>query len=106
LSGPGVSSTVSGAAVARRPVREAVAQRGEELREVLHPEVAEELREGARDDDAVLQRVARAGRRLRAVVDHPPAAVGRTREVGGVEVQQHVAGGRAPRQGRRKPAWP
>src|SRR5213076_3287293 len=60
--------------------------------EVLHLEVAEELRKGARDDDAVLERVACARGRLGAVADHPPVAVGRAREIGGVKVQHDVAG--------------
>ncbi len=38
--------------------------------------------------EAILERVAGARRRLRAIADHPPAAVRRAREVGGVEVQE------------------
>ncbi len=75
-----------------RPVRQAVAHRGEKLREVLHLEVAEELRKGTRDNDAVLERVARARGRLGAIADHPPVAVGRARQIRGIEVQHHVAG--------------
>ena len=60
--------------------------------EMLHVQVAEHLREDARDDEPVLERVARARRRLRAVVDDPPAAVGRARQVGGVLQQVATAG--------------
>ncbi len=77
--------------VGRRPVRQAVAQRGEEVRQVMHAQVAEQLGEHARDDQAVFQRVARPGRRLGAVRDHPPASVRRARQVGGVQVQMHAA---------------
>jgi hypothetical protein len=47
-------------AVARRPVREGVAQRREEAREVLDLLVAEQLGKRARDDDAVFQCIAGA----------------------------------------------
>ena len=91
---------------ARRPVQQRGAQRVEEGGEMLHVQVAEHLREDARDDEPVLERVARSGRRLRAVVDDPPAAVGRARQVGGV-LQQMAAAGRAqPLGGARKPRWP
>ena len=94
------------AAILRRPVRQAVAQRGEELREVLHLEVAEKLRESARDDDPVLERIAGARGRLGAVVDHPPAAVGRTGDVCRVDVQHHLARSLRPVAGAHEPGVP
>ena len=72
--------------VVRRPVREAIAQRREETRKVLHLEIAEQVREHARDDEPVLQRIARARGRLGAVRHHPPLPVGRSREVCGVHM--------------------
>ena len=45
------------------------------------------------EDLAILERVARARRRLRAIGEQPPAAVGRARQVGGVDVQPGAVGG-------------
>ena len=72
-----------------RPLTQRITQGVEERGEVLHVQVAEHLREHARDDEPVLQRIARARGRLRAVVDDPPAAVRRTRQVGRVVKQVH-----------------
>ena len=72
-------------------MREAVAQRGEEGRQVLHLQIAVQLGKDARDDQPVLERVAHAERRLGAVGNDPPAAVGRAREVDGVNVQPDAA---------------
>ena len=47
----------------------------------------------ARHDGAVLQRVADAGRRLRARADDPPFAVGAAREVERDEMQKDAVGG-------------
>ena len=54
--------------------------------------VAKRLGQDARSDEPVRERVTRARGNLRAVRDHPPLAVGRTREVGGVEVQEPATG--------------
>ncbi len=93
-SGPGVSSTTCGARRPRRRQRRqrVAAGRGRSRARCCDAQVAEQLREDARDDQPVLQRVAGARRRLRAVGDHPPAAVGRARQVGGVDVQPDAAG--------------
>ena len=88
---------------ARRPVAQRGAQGVEERRQVLHRQLAEHLREDARDDEPILERVARARGRLRAVVDDPPAAVGRARQVGGV-LQQVTAAGRPQALGGREKA--
>ena len=54
------------AVAARRPVPQRRAQGVEEAGEVLHRQLAEHLREDARDDEAVLERVAGTRRRLGA----------------------------------------
>ena len=65
-------------------------------RAVLHGQplnlaVAERLRQNARGDQPVRQRVARAGGNLRPVGDDPPAAIRRARKIGSVEMQESVA---------------
>ena len=55
--------------------------------------VAREVGERPRGGDAVLQREAGARRRLRAVAEHPPAAVRPAAELEGEEVQEVPAGG-------------
>jgi hypothetical protein len=65
-------------------------------------QVAELLGKNAANDGPVLERITRTGGRLRAVGNHPPAAVGRAREIGGVEVQVGVAGWLDPWHGQRK----
>ncbi len=46
---------------------------------------------GARQREPVLERVAGAGGRLRAVAEHPPAAVGAAPEIDRVEAQMRAA---------------
>ena len=46
----------------------------------------------ARGGDAVFQREAGAGRRLRAVAEHPPVAVRAAAELEGAEMQEMAAG--------------
>ena len=58
-----------------------------ETRQLANAVLAEDGGQRARADQAVLQRVAHAGGRLRAVRDHPPAAVGRARQIRRVGVQ-------------------
>ena len=60
--------------------------------EMLHAQVAIEFRQGPRDDLPVLQRIARAGRRLGAVGEDLPASVGIARQVDGIAVQEDPAG--------------
>ena len=55
---------------------ERIAHRLEPARESRDVEAAEDLRQHAGGDDAVFQRIARAGGRLRAVGEHPPLAIG------------------------------
>ena len=74
-------------------------QRIEEGGEMLYRQLAEHLRKHARDQQPVLERVARARGRLRAVAHHPPAAVGRARQVGGI-LQQVAAANRLQPFGR------
>ena len=61
------------AAAERRQIR---LQRLEERRDALDLQLPIDVGHGARQREPVLQRVARARRRLRAVAEHPPAAVG------------------------------
>ena len=70
-------------AVARRPLAERLLKRQEELGEPLHAELAEGVGEEPRDGEAVLERIARARRRLGARAGHPPSAVGPARQVEG-----------------------
>ena len=59
----------------------------EERREPLHLHRRIEVRHGARERDAVLQRIAHAGGSLGAVAEHPPAAVRPAAEIGRVDLQ-------------------
>ena len=84
--------------------QESLRERAEEAREPVHVRSRKTLGQALRRHDAVLERVAGARRRLRAVAEHPPRAVGRAREVERDEVQmQVVARRRCSRHGRRKP---
>ena len=72
----------------------AVGQRGEagpegleEGREPPHVHLAIDGLEGARQVQAVFQRIAEAGRRLGAVVQHPPLAIRAAAEIGGVKIE-------------------
>ena len=87
----GEQDDVRRAVAARRPAQQRRAQCLEVRGEVLHRQLAEHLREDARNDEPVLERVARTRRRLRAVAHHPPASVGRARQVGRVLQQVHAA---------------
>ncbi len=60
-------------------------------RDVLHAQVGERLGKEPRDGQPVLERVAQAGRRLRALRDHAPRPVGPAAEVERDDVQAHVA---------------
>src|SRR6516225_9684775 len=69
------------------------------VREPSHVGRAKYLGKDALRDQAILERVARARRRLRAIRDYPPLPVGRSCEIGAVVVQvnsvwrRHVAAG-------------
>ena len=76
--------------VAWRQAQEPLGERAEEAREPAHVALREQLRQALRGHDAVLERVAGARRRLRAIADDPPAAVGRAREIVRDEVQVQV----------------
>jgi hypothetical protein len=52
----------------------------------------EQVREGAAEGEPVLQRIARARRRLRAIVQDPPAPVRSAAEIGGVDLELAGAG--------------
>ncbi len=68
---------------------EAVAKGAEEGRQPFHIHAVVQGRIGPRQHQPVLQRIARARRRLAAVVQHPPAPVRTPAQVGGIEV--HIA---------------
>jgi hypothetical protein len=70
---------------------QAVHQRAVAGCQPLHVHVAKGLGEQARDDEAVFQQVAQAGRRLRALGHHPPVAVGVAGEVKRRNVQVRAA---------------
>ena len=79
-------------AVQRRERGEAILLVAEEIGDMLDVQVAEHLGKDARNDQPVLQRVAGARGRLRAVGDDPPAAVRRTRQVDRIMMQPDAAG--------------
>ena len=62
--------------------------------QALHLELAERVREQARDQDAVFQQITQARRRLHPLVDHAPHAVGPARQIEGGDVQPDIAGRR------------
>ncbi len=66
----------------------------EERRVAAHPQVAIDVRNPVREREPVFQRIAGARRRLGAVAQHPPAAIGAARDIDGVEAQMRAAGRR------------
>ena len=66
---------------------QAVAERLEERRHALDIHRLVEIGKGARQHQAIFQRIAGARRRLGAVVQHPPAPVGAAADIGGIEMQ-------------------
>ena len=72
---------------ARGHASEAGAERLKEGRQPPDVHLAVDGLEGARQVQAVFQRVAEAGRRLGAVVEHPPLAVRAATEIGGEKVE-------------------
>ena len=79
---------------ALRARAQARAKLAKERRQPLDVHLAVEARKGLRDDEPVLQRIARARGRLRAVAEHPPAPVRPAADIGGVEAQPAPAGRR------------
>ena len=90
-------------------------QRLKERRHALDARGAIDVGNGARQREPVLDRVAGAGRRLRAIAEHPPASVGAAADIDRIEAQMRAAGRRdadqrpqefriAGDQGRRQPA--
>ena len=59
----------------------------EERRHALDIHRLVEVGKGARQHQAIFQRVARPRRRLRAVVQHPPAPIGAAADIGRIEVK-------------------
>ena len=70
-----------------------LAQRAEEAAHAAHRHVGDGLGVHLLEDLAILERVARAGRRLRAIRQQPPAAIRRARQIRGVDVQPGAVGG-------------
>ncbi len=66
-------------------------QRLEKRRNALDARGAIDIGDGARQRQPVLDRVARARRRLRAIVEHPPASVGAAADIDGIEAQMRAA---------------
>ncbi len=69
-----------------------VAKGFEERRDALDIHRLVEVGEGARQHQSVFQRIAHAGRRLRAIAEHPPAAIGTAAEIGGIDVEIAATG--------------
>ena len=76
--------------IGRREFRQRFPQRHEERREALHIALAEDGRQRARKDDPILQRIARARRRLRAVAKNFELPVLVAHQIGGVQVQPAI----------------
>ena len=62
-----------------------------ELRQPLDVQRAVDVGQRAREREPVLERVAGAGRRLRAIAQHPPFAFGGAAEIDRVEAQVRAA---------------
>ena len=71
-----------------------VLQRLEERRVAEHPQAAIDVGNPVGQREPVFQRIAGTGRRLGAVAQHPPAAIGAARDVDGIEAQMRAAGRR------------
>ncbi len=100
---------------ARRQAGQRILDFAEPRGEALHAAIAESFEQIPRSDEAVRQRVAGARGDLRAVRHHPPLAIRRARQIGGVEMEvgavhraDAVLGSQKIRlgeqQGRRQPA--
>jgi hypothetical protein len=66
----------------------------ERRRHALHVQLRKRLREFLRHQQAVLEQVAQARRRLQPLRQHPPASFGTARDVERRRVQVHAPGGR------------
>ena len=66
-------------------------KRLEERRDALDARGAIDVGNGARQRQPVLDRIAGARRRLRAIVEHPPAPVGAAADIDGIEAQMRAA---------------
>ena len=94
-----MSTTASGLSPAPTSASSLLAQRGEEAAHAPHAQVADRIRQHLLDDLAVLERIAGTRGRLRAIGQHPPAPVGRARQIGRVQMQPGAVPA-APRRGR------
>ena len=94
MYGPGVSTTTCGAPpFDGRAGEQHLPQLAEERRQRVDAQRVKRVGQHARHDRAVLERVADAGRRLRAGADDPPFPVGAAREIERDEVQEDAVGG-------------
>ncbi len=80
------------AVVPARIAVQRVAEIAEEAGEPMHMHLRIDVGEGARGGDAVLEREAGARRRLRAIAQHPPAAIRTAAEFEGAEMEEVSAG--------------
>ena len=77
-----------GSAIVRRREPAKLLLHGDEVgRQPFDAALVKHVGQHPRQGDAILQREAGAGRRLAAIAEHPPAAVGRAGQVGRVEVE-------------------
>src|SRR5580704_13471891 len=90
--GPGVSTQT------RESSWRLSAESSEERRQPLDLEPAIDLGHGARQREAVLERIAGARGCLGAVAEHPPMATGRTPDIDGIKPQMRAACRRDPDQ--------
>ena len=100
--GPGVSTQMGALPVERR---KRGLHRLEERCEALHLELAVEIGHGARQREAVLERVARARRCLGAVTEHPPIAIRGAPDIDRAEAHGTPRGA-TPTSGRRNSGLP
>ena len=80
--------------------------RDEVRRQSLDAALAEHVGQHPRQGDAVLQREAGAAGALAAIAEHPPPAVGRAGQIGGVELEHpRSRRARAAAERQAKPGW-
>ena len=93
-------------AIVGRQRRQGLAHRSEEQRQPLDVALAKYIRKHARNHDAVFERIARSGRRLRAVVQNAPFPGGGLTRSAAYMCSQRPCGGSIPAHGRRNPGCP
>jgi hypothetical protein len=88
--------------VASTEVEQVFAEAAEERSEAMDVARFEHVRQTARRNDAVLERITGAGRRLCAIAQHPPLTVRRTTEVERQQMQEGALARRHAMTGQQK----